>query len=633
MSPSQSSDSNLPASVVSSRLSQKVRARIDGAHGKQTAPLEQQILSIVTSKANELVVRTNLIKLGAVTTKAVGACFVDRNSSELWAPMNSSVKMGRLPDANKFADEVSDKCEEFAASNGLQVATLECMDGLSAVFAPIRLRNNKTQLMMLIYESGSKAAVAVPQLQQVSLGMQLWLKGESANDSDWQVQSLSAILELVAKIERQKSTKAGSEEAVNQLGNLLGCSAVAIGLTKNHRMRVKAISGIAKIDIGSEANRNWRQALIESMSRKESAVFPAIDPENNFLLQAHKQLASFTHAESVFSCPLVTDDDVARGSIVFTGPAAMLTDSRFERFALAAAPAIANSLHVVKRTNRGPITQCINWLCEKISLLKRLVMLAMVVGFCLLMLVPITYRVRCSCVTEPVSRRYAVAPFDGQIVTGHAEAGDKVDKDEVLAEMDGRTIRWELSGVAAEREQSLRTREMELSERNIPQTILAELEYDRLISEEEILEHKRENLQIKSPIEGIVLSGSLERAEAASIQTGQVLFEIGPIKPMRVEVAIPSNEIAQVTEGLNAKIWIDGQEDTPLEGEIIKLHPRSETRDAKNVFIAVLEFPNEDEKLRPGMKGSVRIDGEKRSLGWSLFHKPINWVRSRVVWW
>ena len=102
---------------------------------------------------------------------------------------------------------------------------------------------------------------------------------------------------------------------------------------------------------------------------------------------------------------------------------------------------------------------------------------------------------------------------------------------------------------------------------------------------------------------------------------------------MRIEVAVPSTEIAQVQVGFPAKIWIDGQEDEPITGKISKIRPRSETRDADNVFIAELEFANEDERLRPGMKGSVRLDCERRSLGWSLFHKPINYVRSRLTWW
>jgi multidrug efflux pump subunit AcrA (membrane-fusion protein) len=107
-----------------------------------------------------------------------------------------------------------------------------------------------------------------------------------------------------------------------------------------------------------------------------------------------------------------------------------------------------------------------------------------------------------------------------------------------------------------------------------------------------------------------------------------VLFEIGPIKPMRIEIEIPANEVAQTKAGFPVKIWIDGQEDNVIKGEILKIHPRSSTRNAQNVFIAEVEFPNEDERLRPGMKGTVRIDCEKRSIGWSMFHKPVNWMKA-----
>lgn len=632
MTSSQTPNSGRPQtpSVGPSR-SRPSKARRDAQQNKSQL-VDAKVLAIVASSSNEAVVRTELVKLAAVAARAVGGCFVSRNELNLWEPDQSMVKMGRLPDPSEFSAELSEKCDRFAISNGVQIDTLACLDDYTAVFAPIRGRGNVTQLIMLVCKSKSAAAMATPVLQKVATGMQLWLKGSTATDADWQVQSLSSILELVSIVEKQKTTAAASAEVVNQLGNVLGCSSVALGLLKRGRMRLQAMSGVAKLDRGSENSRNWRQALVESTSREEPGLYPALDPDNNFLLQAHRQLASATHAEAVFTCPLIEDDKV-RGAIAFSGPQSLLAADHFERFALAASPAITSSLRSVERAKRNPISRFLGWLGEKISLLKRVFLLAAVVGFCFLMVMPITYRVRCNCTTEPVSRRFAVAPFDGQIITGIAEAGDLVKEGEVLAEMDGRTIRWELSGVTAEREQSLRTREMELAERNVPKTILAELEFDRLVSEQKILKHKKEHLQIKSPIDGIVLSGSLERAEAASIETGQVLFEIGPIKPMRIEIAIPANEIAQVQEGFNAKIWIDGQEELPVEGQIRKIHPRSETRDAKNVFIAEIEFPNDDERLRPGMKGSVRIDGGERSLGWSLFHKPINWCRSRLTWW
>ena len=368
--------------------------------------------------------------------------------------------------------------------------------------------------------------------------------------------------------------------------------------------------------------------MAESETRKEPAVFPATDEENNFLLQAHRQLASSLQAESVFSQPLVTEDEKFVGVLMFSGLATELQSAHFQRFTATAAPAIAAELRSATQRQKGRLSRAKTWLFEKASSNPGKLTIALILGLTLLMFLPITYRVRCHAVTEPVSRRFAVAPFAGQIVEGFAEAGDYVSAGQVLAEMEGRTIRWELFGISAQREQSITSRRMELKERNISKAVLAALERDRLESEEEVLRHKQENLLIKSPIDGIVLSGSLERAEAASVETGQTLFEIGPIKPMRVEIEIPANEVSQTKAGHAVRIWIDGQEDNVLKGEIMKIHPRSTTRNAQNVFIAEVEFPNEDERLRPGMNGTVRIDCERRSLGWSLFHKPVNWLKA-----
>jgi len=138
----------------------------------------------------------------------------------------------------------------------------------------------------------------------------------------------------------------------------------------------------------------------------------------------------------------------------------------------------------------------------------------------------------------------------------------------------------------------------------VPKTFLSELENERLSSEADVLAYRQNHLSVRSSIDGIVLSGSLERSEAASVRKGEVLFEIGPT-----------------------------DEEVPLTAEIKSIHPRSEIRDAQNVFIAKIEFENEYDQFRPGMKGTVRIDGERRSLGWSMFHKSINFMRSRLTWW
>ena len=633
-----SGSSTAPGSASGKVPLHKKLKRIDKpAAGKQPTTLgqsiDQQILKLVGGNFNEKTIRTKLLQIALSCDGAIGACFLTKDAQGQWAPAIAHPSVGRIPNRQEFATTLSDKCDDFAESTSVKIEKLPSLKNCPGLLAPLRPRKSSPEILLIALRSQIHAVTAMASSQKLASSLQLWLNGRDAADADWQVYALGAIIELIGKIENQSSPKEAAEEAANLLANRVGCNSVAIGLYHKNKLRLEAVSGVSKIDLGSDLSRNYMQALVESTTRKQPGLYPAANGNNNFLLQAHKQLAGFAQCEAVYSQPLVCDDDTVIGAIVMTGTRAVLQSTQVERFSNTAAPAVSNALRVVERAKHSTIARTKVYLKRKVSFAKRVLALGLIVGFVLLMFLPITYRVRCNCVTEPVSRRFAVAPFDGQIRVGHAEAGDLVETGQVLAEMDGQTIRWELSGVTAEREQSLRTREIKLFERNVPEAILSELEHKRLVSEEEILNYKKNHLQIKSPIDGIVLSGSLERAEAASIETGQVLFEIGPVKPMRVEMAIPSTEIAQVKAGFPVKVWIDGQEDEPIKGEILKIHPRSETRDAKNVFIAEIEFPNEDERLRPGMKGSVRIDCEERSLGWSLFHKPMNYVRSRLTWW
>jgi multidrug resistance efflux pump/nucleotide-binding universal stress UspA family protein len=633
MNPSQTSQSSSPTGKIPLHKQFKPVTRTDAGPATLGQTVDQQILQIVSGKFNEQVVRTKFVQLMLTSPGVIGACYLQKDAQGLWTPSVAAPSVGRLPERRRFAEEFSSRCDEFTKSANIQTSKIESSDGQFGLFATIGPRNSPPEILLAVTQSQQSALQLAQTAQKAAQAFQLWLNGRNSADADWQAQALAAIIEIVGKVESQETNKEAAEEVANLLANRTGCDSVAVGRYSKNRMQLEAISGVGKIDQGSDTSRDYLQVLVESATRKRSGLFPAIKQDNNFLLQAHKQLAAATKSAAVYSCPLVGDDDQIVGAVVFTGERELLSSSQFHRFNDAAALPLARSLCIVNKVKQTALTRTKTLVKRKLSFARQLFVLVGAVCLVLLLFLPITYRVRCNCVTEPVSRRFAVAPFDGQIETGLVEAGDLVKSGQVLAEMDGRTINWELYGVLAERQQSLRTREIELSERNVSKTILAELEYDRLVSQEEILQHRRDHLKIKSPIDGVVLSGSLERAEAASVETGQVLFEIGPVKPMRIEVAVPSDEIAQVREGHPAKVWIEGQEDRPVEGEIVRIHPRSETRDADNVFVAEIEFPNDDERLRPGMKGSVRIDCERRSLGWSLFHKPVNYVRSRLTWW
>ena len=121
-------------------------------------------------------------------------------------------------------------------------------------------------------------------------------------------------------------------------------------------------------------------------------------------------------------------------------------------------------------------------------------------------------------------------------------------------------------------------------------------------------------LEIKSPMEGYVISGDLERLEGAHLNVGQTLFEVGPLGQLLVEVAIPDQDIEQLQSDQAASFRLDALPFTSFRGRLTRIAPRSELRANHNVFIGEMEFKNAESSLRPGMVGEANINAGYRRI-------------------
>lgn len=592
--------------------------------------LDDELIALATSSLPQHVVRKAFRQVAIKTAGAIGCCHVTRDGSSDWT-IESRNSTGRTPATGRVEDELAVRCDDALKSGDVVAAQLPSADGIVGLLAPVA--GAEPELLLLIMANPVQAPAALPIARRVVSVLRMWLQRKVAQDVDWQCNSLAAILELVARVEGCGGVKDACHFIVNELHRHLDCGTIAIGTLHNQRIKLQAVSGVGKIDHSSATSNCFIQAIQESIARPEPGLWPSIEDDSEFLLLAHKQLAATHQCEAVYSHPLVDPDGKVVGGWLLTGKREQLQSDEVSRFVQAASPCVASSLQLLHRLRGTRVKRAFDWARRKTNAITRGLICFLALALTLAMFVPVAYRIRCRCTTEPVFRRYAVAPFDGLIVEGFVKPGDQVSQGQTLAEIDGRTVHWELSGVTAESEQSRLQRSIELADGNIPKTFLAELESERLAARRSVLEFRKDNLLVKSPIDGVVLSGSLERAEAASIKTGQVLFEVGPISPIRIEIAVPADEIAHVKQGHKATVWVEGFEDQEIVGELVRIHPRSEIRDAENVFVAEFEIDNSDNRLRPGMNGHVRLDCEKRSLGWSLFHKPYNYMRSRFTWW
>ena len=134
--------------------------------------------------------------------------------------------------------------------------------------------------------------------------------------------------------------------------------------------------------------------------------------------------------------------------------------------------------------------------------------------------------------------------------------------------------------------------------------------------------------RITADLAGVVLKGDLDDAVGAPVKVGQTLFEIAPLSPIKLELAIPETDLPSVEIGMVVHAQLDGYRGEAISGKVSKIHPRAEIRDSKNVFIAEVEFENPDDALRPGMSGVARVKSAIRPLGWIWFHKAWHRVRT-----
>ncbi len=242
-----------------------------------------------------------------------------------------------------------------------------------------------------------------------------------------------------------------------------------------------------------------------------------------------------------------------------------------------------------------------------------------------------TTRIRCSLTVEPQTRRFLSAPFDCALSEVYVRPGETVTRGQVLAKMDDTKLVAEIASLAAQLAQARQRYTAALSTSDASKAELARHEVLHLEKQHEIAEKRKSELSVCAPLDGVVLSGNLERAQGSTIKAGDVLFEVGPLNALVAEIAIPEPDVRFIPDGARARLALESLPQFSKELPLGRIHPRAELLDSELVYVGEVNFDN-TEQVRPGMKGTAYIDRGLQPLAWVLFHRPYENVKLAVGW-
>lgn len=235
---------------------------------------------------------------------------------------------------------------------------------------------------------------------------------------------------------------------------------------------------------------------------------------------------------------------------------------------------------------------------------------------------------------QPVEVVDVGTQVSGVIEKIYADYNSHVKKGQLLAELDKLTLQEKLNQANA----SLTRAESELNyarqnhdrvkllyESNAATQVAYEEAVNRLVQAETSLDDSKANVHqakvnlsyafVYSPIDGVVLDRSVNVGQtvAAAFST-PTLFRIAEdLTKMQVEADVDEADIGMVKVGQQVNFTVDAYNNDMFAGTVCQIRLQPKTTSNVVTYTVIIEAPNDDEKLFPGMTANIYIEVDRES--------------------
>lgn len=120
--------------------------------------------------------------------------------------------------------------------------------------------------------------------------------------------------------------------------------------------------------------------------------------------------------------------------------------------------------------------------------------------------------------------------------------------------------------------------------------------------------------KITSPVDGVVISRQVEVGQtvAASLQAPTLFTIARDLTQMKIETNVDEADIGKVSEGQKVTFTVDAWPQSRFTGDVQQVRLSPQTVQNVVTYTVVLNVPNAELKLRPGMTANVSIITEQR---------------------
>ena len=286
------------------------------------------------------------------------------------------------------------------------------------------------------------------------------------------------------------------------------------------------------------------------------------------------------------------------------------------------------------QTGQRRISEWIASLVGPGALTTKVYTTAVAAAVILLLTVQGNFEVTADATLEGLTQQAVVAPYNGFIAESVSRAGDLVKAEQLLGKMDDRNLSLELQRIGSEKEELERQYRQALSDLNQSEARIFKARVDEADARWSLLKRRLDQVELRSPIDGIIITGDLSRSIGAPVERGDLLFEVAPLEKYRIVLRINESDIDEIEPGQSGEVILTSHPNLkiPFVLENIASVLQSE-QDLGVVFRTEGVIQEDYNFLRPGMEGVARVTVGERTLAWIFFHDIIDWVYLKIWRW
>ncbi len=453
---------------------------------------------------------------------------------------------------------------------------------------------------------------------------------------------LRETLELIDAAQQGGDAETMGSLFCHELQRRFGCTRVSIGLVRQGRLRLAAVSGADQLDRRGGAAESIESAMEECADQDVEVVYPPTpeaeaNPAGRRVTRAHAMLSQRHGPAAIVSLPLRVEGDLVGVVLLEREPSDPFPPAAVPLLRLVA-EFIGPALWTRRLADRGVLAVVRDRAMEvALATVGPRHTAAKLVGLALILLlvgslIPIPGRITAECETDAAVSRTIPPPYPGFLQSVRVRPGDRVEKGDVLAAMDVSEVQLELDK-ATSKLASLRTqRDDAMGKHQLGDAAIASAAIEESNAEIKLFEDRLSRGQIRAPISGVLSRGEIEALQGARVEPTTPLFEIVDPGRLVVTLRVRERDIGRVSVGQEGAISPTALPGERLKIRVTRIRPAAEVVKESNVYFVEAELLEEAAWLKPGMTGTARLKKGWTTMMATVLGPVIDEARLRLWW-